>query len=128
MAESAAVCYDGCMPDFLRTALLIEEKASKLPRDSEQRAYLLAVATAARRLGLELASPFFYFEFHQSSHKKRACTWSRLALKMPDGPEKANLEAMAERAAICHIVDRGGDDLTFDRYAYMVANYRSHDS
>lgn len=115
--------YDHSMTDFLRTALLLEEKAAKLPRDSEQRAYLLAMATAARRLGLELASPFFRYEYGKGSHQKRAHTWSRMALKMPDGSERSNLEAMAERAAICHIIERGGGDHNFDHYAYMVANY-----
>lgn len=44
------------MLDHLRTALLLEEKAAKLPRGSERRA-LLAMATRARRLAIGLAPP-----------------------------------------------------------------------
>lgn len=115
------------MPDYLRTALLLEEKASRLPRGSEQRAYLLAVATAARRLGLELLFPYLEFDMGRGSHQKRSYCWARLALKMRAGPERAELECKAERAAICYILLREGRDLSFDDYAYRVANYCSHD-
>jgi hypothetical protein len=36
------------MPDFLRTALLLEEKAAKLPRAHPQGAHLVGLAKATR--------------------------------------------------------------------------------
>ncbi len=44
------------MADYLRTALLLEEKAATLPQDSPRRAQLLGLAKAARQLGLEEAA------------------------------------------------------------------------
>jgi hypothetical protein len=41
------------MADYLKTALLLEEKAAKLPLREPRRAYLLAIARAARLMGIE---------------------------------------------------------------------------
>lgn len=41
------------MIDYLRTALLLEEKAAKLPADNPQRAHLLGLAKATRQVALE---------------------------------------------------------------------------
>ena len=38
---------------YLRTALRLEETAAKLPQREPRRAYLLAIARAARLLGIE---------------------------------------------------------------------------
>lgn len=111
------------MADFLKTALLLEEKASKLPRDSYRRAEVLAFAQAARRLGLELRSVDFELERNRPSAKKRAHTWGRLALKMPDGAEKAKLQCMAEAAAIHDILDHEGGDQLYDCWTYRLEHY-----
>jgi hypothetical protein len=85
------------MPDYLRTALLLEEKAAKLPRGSERRA-LLAMATRARRLAIGLA-PTDYGNSIGSFHKQVE-VWVATVGKMPDGPAKDKLRLRAERAAI----------------------------
>jgi hypothetical protein len=41
------------MADYLKTALLLEEKAAKLPLREPRSAYLLAIARAARLMGIE---------------------------------------------------------------------------
>jgi hypothetical protein len=41
------------MPDYLRTALLLEEKAAKLPRAHPQRIHLLGLAKATRQVALD---------------------------------------------------------------------------
>jgi hypothetical protein len=44
-------CYNHAMPDYLKAARLLEEKASTLPMTSPRRAHLLAIAKAARQMG-----------------------------------------------------------------------------
>ena len=41
------------MLDYLRAALLLEEKAATLPHGSSRRGHLLAIAKASREMGLE---------------------------------------------------------------------------
>jgi hypothetical protein len=44
------------MADYLKTALLLEEKAAKLPRDNPQRTHLLGLAKATRQVAFEQAA------------------------------------------------------------------------
>jgi hypothetical protein len=44
------------MTDLLKTALLLEEKADSLPRDSSRRTHLLGIAKAARQIALAKAA------------------------------------------------------------------------
>lgn len=41
------------MSTYLKTALLLEERAASLPRESARRAHLLALAMASRQIGLQ---------------------------------------------------------------------------
>lgn len=56
MFESRSAYYDHAMAYYLETALLLEEKAARLPRESERRARLLALAKASRQIGLDEAA------------------------------------------------------------------------
>ena len=56
VSDSRPVCYHGAMTDHLRTALLLEEKAARLPRTDPCRAYMLAKAKASRQIGLDEAA------------------------------------------------------------------------
>ena len=89
------------MNDLLKLALLLEEKAMPLSRENPRRAYLLALAKAARQMGIEPLSPDYEIEREIGSHAKRAQVWTQMATLLSDGsPQKASLQARAERAAI----------------------------
>jgi len=71
------------MNNLLTTALLLEEKASKLARDNPRRAELLALAKAARRIGIELAAYDYEFERDTGSHQKRVDRRQRMTPPQP---------------------------------------------
>lgn len=96
------------MKNLARTALLLEEKAAKLPRSSRRRAELLAYAQAFRLLDAERQKPEHEIyrsigpldEHSGGSFDKRAYDWMRMALSLPDGnPQKDELLEKAQRAA-----------------------------
>jgi hypothetical protein len=94
------------MLDFARTALLMEEKAARLSRDSHERALLLAVARAARMIGFEQASWTFEMQGRIGSHRKRAYVLLAAAAKLQDGPDRQRVECMAWRASIHAALER----------------------
>jgi hypothetical protein len=99
---------EALMPDFHRTALLLEEKAAWLPRDDPRRAHLLQSAQVFRLLGWELMTPDYEFQESIGSFRKRAYVCFTTAAKMPDGPDRWHLEQKACRAALHDALSRLG--------------------
>lgn len=89
------------MNGYLKLALRLEEKAMPLKREHPRRANLLALAQAARMIGLEQVTPDFQFQQETGSFAKRAHVSMEMAKSLSDGdPEKAALRAAAVRAMI----------------------------
>ena len=87
------------MNRYLSLALRLEEKAAKLTRQHPRRAGLLALATAARLLGIELLADW---KTPQSSglYAKRAQAARQTAQSLPDGPQKHALLQKAEQSRL----------------------------
>ena len=90
-----------------KTALLLEEKASKLSRRDPRWAELLQLAKAFRLLHLERAKPEYRIKRFSGSFAKRALHVTQKATSLPaDHPDRERLLAKAQEASVYNALEK----------------------